>query len=117
MSERSKDVLISTKSTKVSKDSKGRDRYEYSFDQATVQTLYETLGTMLGNERGVKLDFHTGEKETNDGTRTFLSSFAFVKPIQEFGANAPAGRTFAPKAKAASPTAQAIVKNATLGAK
>jgi hypothetical protein len=87
MTERTKDTIISFKSTTLGKNSKGGERYQLSMAQEQVAALIEALTAQADNERGVKLDVHVNEKTTNDGSRSFLSGFAFVKPIQEFGAN------------------------------
>lgn len=84
-----KDPMISFKSVRAGQDKRGDDRIELSMNQETASALYDALGTMLNNERGVKLDVHYGERETNDGSRTFLSGYAFVKEIQEFGSVRP----------------------------
>lgn len=102
--ERTKDTIISFKSTTIGKNSKGGDRYQLSMSQEQVQVLIDTLTTLAGNERGVKLDVHVGEKQTNDGTRSFLSGFAFVKSIEAFGSNAGGGAVkgkFVPKTQVA----------------
>lgn len=85
--EKTKDTIINFKSTTLGKNSKGGDRIQLSMSQEEVARMIETLTTHAGNDRGVKLDVHVSVKETNDGSRTFLSGFSFVKPIQEFGAN------------------------------
>lgn len=98
-----KDTIINFKNTRLGKNSKGGDRFELSMAQDQVAALIETLTTLQGNERGVTLDIHVTEKTTNDGSRTFLSGFSFVKAIQEFGSSRRGSGTnakFVPKAAA-----------------
>lgn len=83
MSEMRKDVMIVTKSTTRSKSDKG-DRLQVSLTRDEVPKLIAALEALKDNERGVKLDAHIRVKEYQG--RTFDSTFFFVKPIQEFGA-------------------------------
>jgi hypothetical protein len=84
MSEQTKDPIISTKSTTLGESSKGANRLTISLPQEQVQALIQELGKLLENPRGVKLDIHTAKRSGPRGE--FLSSFMFVKGIQEFGA-------------------------------
>ena len=84
MSEQVKDPMITTKSTTLGESSKGANRLTISLPQEQVQALITELGKILENPRGVKLDIHTAKRQGPRGE--FLSSFMFVKGIQEFGA-------------------------------
>ena len=86
-----KDPIISFKSVAQSVNDQGKKRVTLSMSQEQTLTLIETLTAAAGNVRGTKLDIHIKKKETNDGSRTFDSAFAFVKQIQEFGAGRGAG--------------------------
>jgi len=88
-----KDPMFLFRSTMVGKNSKGGDRLQLYMDQEQVVGLIEHLTTLLGNDRGVKLDIHTSDK-VKDG-RSFKSSFAFIKAVAEAPVGGP-GR-FAPK--------------------
>lgn len=79
-----KDPMIKFKSTTLGTNSKGGSRTQLSLSQEEVNYLVEQLQAVT-TERGAKFDIHTSEKATDDG-RTFLSSIAFVKGIQEYGA-------------------------------
>ena len=102
--EQKKDPLFGTKSvrtgvsgSKTFIDNSGT-RLTLSIDQVTAKALYDTLGGLLSNERGVKLDIHSGKKVTQDGSRTFESGFFFLKEIQEFGqGGVPGGETTTPR--------------------
>lgn len=81
-----KDPLITFRSTQQGKNSKGGDRLTLYINQDQVAVLINVLNQNSGNERGVKLDIHTAKKTTDEG-RSFLSTFAFVKAVQEAGAS------------------------------
>lgn len=83
MSELTKDVMLVAKSTRAGKDKKGRDQLDISLSQEEAVKLLEELTKLASNERGVKLAIHYGEKQSESG-RTFLSSFFFIKAIQEY---------------------------------
>jgi len=84
-----KDPLFGTKGVKVgpsgSKALQDPTRLALSLNPETAKSLYETLGTLLNNERGVKLDIHYGIKTGETGS--FHSAFFFVKPIGEMRSN------------------------------
>jgi hypothetical protein len=114
--QREKDPIFGTKSV-AAVPSKTRTltdgtRLSLGITQEVAKELYEALGGMLDNERGVKLDIHYGTKVTE--TTSFLSSFFFVKPILAYGANpntgaAPGGK-FQPKGAQTSAAAAAEMK-------
>lgn len=83
MAELTKDVMLVAKSTRAGKDKKGRDQLDISLSQEEAVKLLEELTKLASNERGVKLAIHYGEKQSEAG-RSFLSSFFFVKAIQEY---------------------------------
>ena len=88
-----KDTMIKFRSTVRGKNSKGGDRIQLYLTQEEAQSLITTLTNSNGTT-GVKLDIHTNKKTTEAG-RTFDSSFAFVKQVQE-AATRPTG-TFTDK--------------------
>lgn len=95
-----KDTMIKFRSTIKGKNSKGGDRLQLYLTLEDARELAATLESKLGEatDRGVKIDLHTAERET-DGGRKFLASFAFVKTVTE-GTNGPSKpKSFAPKAK------------------
>lgn len=108
-----KDLMILFRSTTRGKNSKGGDRLKLYMNQEQAQALAETI-LSLNAERGVNLDFHTSKKTTEDGTRQFDSTIAFVKATQEKGAGfggaagGSKGTFVAPAAKAS--TAAAVSK-------
>jgi len=103
--EQPKDEMIKVRSTIKGKNSKGGDRTQYYLTpedtQVLINELTASLNTPQGQEKGVKLDLHTNEKQADDG-RKFLSSFGFVKSVGEGvgGSRAQAPRKFAPKPSA-----------------
>lgn len=113
-----KDPLISFRSVMIGKDSKGADRYQLFLTSEEASNLANALGDSLDNERGVKLDIHIGDRQTNDGSRTFKSAYTFVKKVQEgpggFGASASQAAT--PK-KFKAKVVAAVPVPATLGVK
>lgn len=61
-------------------------RYQFRLDPEQAKTLLGALQGQLDGEgsiNGVKLDIHTGERATTDGTRKFPASFLFVKTLQK----------------------------------
>lgn len=87
-----KDPMIVFKSVKRTTDENGKLRVSLSMSKEETAKLIEVLQALASSERGTKLDVHVRERETNDGSRRFDSAFAFVKEIQEFGANAGGGQ-------------------------
>lgn len=91
--QQAKDPLIGFRSVIIGKDSKGGDRFQLFLTQEEAVNLANALGTSAeGAERGVKLDIHIADRQTNDGSRTFKSAYTFVKVVQEaagsgYGAN------------------------------
>jgi hypothetical protein len=77
----SQDPLFSGKSTSIGQDSKGRARLTVSVTQEEAVKIVETLTGLLDNPRGIKFDFHTGEKQWEG--KTFLSTFFYVKAVQD----------------------------------
>lgn len=96
-----KDTMIRFRSTIVGKNSKGGDRYQLYLTTEEAASLAAELQNNAGNERGVKLDLHISERESEDGRR-FKAAMAFVKAVQEsstgYGAKPTATKTFKPKA-------------------
>jgi hypothetical protein len=92
-----KDTMIKFRSTIKGKNIKGGDRLQLYLSLDDARELAATLESKLGeaSDRGVKIDLHTTERET-DGGRKFLASFAFVKTV-EAQAEKPAPKQFAPK--------------------
>lgn len=92
-----KDTMIKFRSTIKGKNSKGGDRLQLYLSLDDARELASTLEAKLGeaSEKGVKIDLHTSERETNEG-RKFLASFAFVKTVAD-GVGTPAPKQFAPK--------------------
>lgn len=108
MSEQTKDHMFTYRSTMVGQDKAGRDTLKVYLDQDQVQIMIDTLTGLLENERGVKLTFHTGEKEAKDTGRKFLSTFGFVSAVQE----GPGGRPATKKTFVAKTAQPAGVKTA-----
>jgi hypothetical protein len=87
------------------KDSKGRDVLTVYLSAEEAQTLLSEAAAAAerGGEKGIKLTFHTGQKEAGQTGRKFDSTFFFVKEVQERSANgAPNGaattsRKFVPR--------------------
>ena len=96
MAELTKDVMLVAKSTRAGKDKKGRDQLDISLSQDEAVKLLEELTKLASNERGVKLAIHYGEKQVESG-KSFLSSFFFVKAIQEYTGFQGKAKTFKPK--------------------
>lgn len=111
----SESKLIQYKKTKFGQDKKGRQTATYYLTQEQAAVVAEELQAHLGNERGVKLSFHTEEKETPWGA-VEPSTFGFVNAIeapgQGFAGRGGGGKgKFVPKAKAAAPTKAASTLN------
>lgn len=105
-----KDPMIVFRSTQAGFNSKGGARLTLTIggDKATGNEALEQLIAVLTeyktNPRGVKIDIHTSKKEYEG--RSFDSTIAFVRPVQEFGAQ---GRTsFRPVAGAPSAIADKV---------
>lgn len=85
MSEREKDPIFGTKGARMAesgtKSLQDAKRLTLNVSQETAKALYDTLGALLGNERGVKLDIHYGTKTGETGS--FTSAFFFVKGIEQ----------------------------------
>jgi len=97
MAEREKDLMVKFRTVIRGKNSKGGDRLQLYIDKEAIAELSEALND-LASERGVKLDIHVMQRETEEGRR-FDSAFAFVKGVQESSNGAPAGgkKKFVPK--------------------
>lgn len=78
-----KDTMIKFKGADMKKNSKGGDYIILKLKPEEVEVLINELKNN-NNERGIRLDVHVNEKESEDG-RAFLSAIMFVKGIQEFG--------------------------------
>lgn len=96
--------LIDVKSTREEVSKKGRDMRTFTFEPEVIQTLIQTLQQEAAGGKRVKLTFHTGDKETEDG-RKFRSSFLFVNEVQPFGSNPPGGPAGGVKREAFKPKA------------
>jgi hypothetical protein len=100
--ERTKDPIITVRSTMRSKDSKGRDVItlyiggEGERNEGQVDTLIAALTALKTSPKGVKLKIHTEKKEYEG--RAFDSSFFFVGGVQDGAAGRAAPRTFKPVA-------------------
>lgn len=84
-----KNELISFKTTVVGKDKKGRDMLKLYLKGEDIDTFAKEFEIARKNPNGVRLSFHTSDKEY-DG-RTFKSTFAFVAGIQDRPNQAGAG--------------------------
>ncbi len=111
---RTKDPIITVRSTMKGKDSKGRDVLtlyiggEGERNVGAVDTLIDALNALKGSQKGLKLKIHTEQKEYEG--RKFDSSFFFVGEVQDApGQRSSAPRTFKPVAAAAD-TADRIAK-------
>jgi hypothetical protein len=82
--------LIDVKSTREEVSKKGRDMRTFTFEPEAIQLLIQTLQQEAAGGKRVKLTFHTGDKQTEDG-RSFRSSFLFVNEVQPFGSNPQGG--------------------------
>ena len=102
--ERPKDPMVTFRSVKRGKNSKGGDRTELYLTPEMAQLLIQELTTGLANPRGVKIDLHVSEKQYEG--RTFDSAICFVKPTQEPPTR---GGGFAPRTNAA-PSFDAVAK-------
>jgi len=100
-----KDTMFKTRNLIRGKNSKGGDRVQMYLAREEVVTLAETLTDLLTGdlEKGVKVDLHISQRESEDG-RKFESAIFFVKEVS----NAPGGgpsaggfkKKFVPKAAA-----------------
>ena len=61
----------------------------FYINQEDIADMITELNKAIGNERGVKLTFHTGDKEVEGTNRTFKSTFFFIKPVAERGVGGP----------------------------
>lgn len=105
MDNKPKDPMTKFRSVNVGKNSKGGDRYQLTLGgdsqngNAEIEQLIETLTALKDSPRGVKLDIHISDKEYEG--RKFKSAIAFVRAVQEMGANGggrgPAPTRFVPK--------------------
>lgn len=113
--EQSKDKLLTAASTIQKKDSKDRDVLQITLNETQVVELLEEVEKAIlaapaktpqnGGDpvKKIKIILHTGTKEGQRGP--FLSTFFFVKPVEEFGAAGAPGaggpakpaRNFVPK--------------------
>lgn len=99
-----KDPIVGFSGVKRSTNEQGKLRVELTLTDERAVQLIEELTKLLGSDRGkagkntIKLDVHVREKE-HEG-RKFDSAFAFVKAVQDFGANGPQKTFKAPEAKA-----------------
>lgn len=98
----SKDPLISFRSVMLGKNKKGGDRIQLYLGGHTdergnevIKTLIEALTAGLENPRGVKLDLHVNDRESEDG-RTFKSAFGFVKQVEDRDAQKAPPKKFVP---------------------
>jgi len=94
MSEEQKDVLLTFKSTKKSKDSKDADRLQLYMSVDELFILVKTAKDVV-TDRGVVLDVHTGFRKSQKTGKEFLSTYGFIRGIQE----PKAPDSFAPKAE------------------
>ena len=99
MNEQERDPLFGTKAVAVtpsrSKALQDATRLTLNLTQETAKNLYDTLGGLLANDRGVKIDIHYGTKTTE--TTSFASAFFFLKAIQERAAYQSGGASFQKK--------------------
>ena len=79
--EEKKDVLLTFKSTKKSKDKADRDRLQLYLSVDELMVFIKTLKE-VASERGAVIDIHTGFETSKTGT-SYLHSFAFARGIQE----------------------------------
>lgn len=100
--------LIQYKKTKISKDTKGRDKIVFYLSPEQAQVLAAEVQANIGCERGIKLSFHTEERETPWGVRE-PSSFGFVNEVSEVGTGRPGAQPgkFVPKTKGPSAATKA----------
>lgn len=84
MENKPKDPMVTFRSTMKKKNSKGGDWLVLYMNQEQAGLLAEQIMANIENPKGVKLDIHTNKKE-HEG-RTFDSSIAFVKAVQDMGA-------------------------------
>lgn len=77
-----KDVMIKTKGVDVRKNSKGGDFITLRLSREEAESLLAVSAESL-TDNGLRLDIHISEKETKDGSRSFLSAIMFSKGIQE----------------------------------
>lgn len=85
--ERTKDTMLLFKGVKRDTNAAGKQRIQLSMRPEQLAVMVEELSKHLKSPRGAKLDLHV-TKKTKDG-REFDSGIAFVKEIQEFGAQRP----------------------------
>jgi hypothetical protein len=100
-----KDPRISFRNVILGKNTKGGDRIqlylggEQEGGNEQVMQLIETLSQFITHPRGIVLDLHIADRQSNEG-RQFKSAFAFVKAVQDkaFGGGARPTQRFVPLA-------------------
>ena len=122
MQEQKKDPIIGFRSVKVGKDKKGADRIELFLGgdkgsegrpargNQAIEELIAFLQEALQNPNGCKLDVHIGERQTNDGRRTFLSAYAFLKFTEDRPGTSTTKTAWVPKGSPAPETMDRAAK-------
>lgn len=109
-----KDTLVQIKSFNIGPSGaksllEPRTRYQFRIATEQANALVEAIQTALktedGQANGVKLDIHTGGRETLDGSRVFEAGFLFAKALQDAPgrSNTAGGRNVAVAAKQFTP--------------